>query len=510
MAWTRTVTQEQNTQNFTITVSDTEGKGISALTNQVGFYQISNLGIKSLDLKNYRDDEDSDSFLKMNVSDFLSQQQIDAGFSLTLDLSGVTGTGVSSEKGLLVRLPKYSTHYRPYKADNTLDDVSSDTLGSNITTIIGTDADDNIIGSALDEVIDGGGGNDYLQGNSGDDTLKGGDGDDVITSGGGNDNIDGGAGTDTLWHRWISAGEDRSVNQSLVDITEDNNYTGDYATEAAAFKALSEANGDFGDDQVTLWVDLNDGYSFSYFSMDYSVFNGEPIPEQYQEGLRKNIITNTENVTANAQAGFDSNGVKIVASVILEGNADGNELIGGVGDDWIWGNGGDDRIHSKNNDDTIYGGDGGDVINAGWGDDILFGEDGADRLIGNKGEDVLHGGAGNDTLIGGQGADKFVIDLTTAGDNGSDIIEDFIKVKDKIVFVTDNGDEADLAALGVEITYINTGSERYSEIADNSDTNTVYAKIMNKNLTNDGYDIGDSSGYFELVSATDEIVPVEV
>ena len=150
------------------------------------------------------------------------------------------------------------------------------------------------------------------------------------------------------------------------------------------------------------------------------------------------------------------------------------------------------------------------MINAGWGDDILFGEDGADRLIGNKGEDVLHGGAGNDTLIGGQGADKFVIDLTTAGDNGSDIIEDFIKVKDKIVFVTDNGDEADLAALGIEITYTKTGSERYSEITDSSDTSTVYAKIMNKNLINDGYDIGDSSGYFELVSATDEIVPSEV
>ena len=185
-------------------------------------------------------------------------------------------------------------------------------------------------------------------------------------------------------------------------------------------------------------------------------------------------------------------------------------IIGTSSDDNIIGTSLNETLRGGDGDDYLQGGDGGDVINAGWGDDILFGEDGADRLIGNKGEDVLHGGAGNDTLIGGQGADKFVIDLTTAGDNGSDIIEDFIKVRDKIVFVTDNGDEADLAALGIEITYTNTGSERYSEITDSSDTSTVYAKIMNKNLTNDGYDIGDSSGYFELVSATDEIVPFEV
>ena len=195
---------------------------------------------------------------------------------------------------------------------------------------------------------------------------------------------------------------------------------------------------------------------------------------------------------------------------ILNGGAGIDVINGGWGGDHLFGDGGDDTLIGHSGSDHICGGDGGDVINAGWGDDILFGEDGADRLIGNKGEDVLHGGAGNDTLIGGQGADKFVIDLTTAGDNGSDIIEDFVKVRDKIVFVTDNGDEADLAALGIEITYTNTGSERYSEITDSSDTSTVYAKIMNKNLTNDGHDIGDSSGYFELVSATDEIVPSEV
>ena len=176
----------------------------------------------------------------------------------------------------------------------------------------------------------------------------------------------------------------------------------------------------------------------------------------------------------------------------------------------IIGTSGDDKIIGTSRNETIRGGDGDDYLQSGGGNDVVLGGAGDDVLTTGSGHDILNGGAGNDTLIGGQGADKFVIDLTTAGDNGSDIIEDFIKVKDKIVFVTDNGDKADLAALGIEITYTNTDSERYSEITDSSDTNTVYAIIMNKNLTNDGYDIGDSSGYFELVSATDEIVPSEV
>ena len=75
--------------------------------------------------------------------------------------------------------------------------------------------------------------------------------------------------------------------------------------------------------------------------------------------------------------------------------------------------------------------DGNDTLLGGAGDDILFGQGGNDTLDGGKGNDILLGGTGNDTLIGGQGndiliggsgADTFV---WKAGDIGNDVIKDF-------------------------------------------------------------------------------------
>ncbi|WEJ05835.1 retention module-containing protein [Pseudomonas sp. FJ2-5-13] len=75
--------------------------------------------------------------------------------------------------------------------------------------------------------------------------------------------------------------------------------------------------------------------------------------------------------------------------------------------------------------------DAGDTLLGGAGDDILFGQGGNDTLDGGKGNDILLGGTGNDTLIGGQGndiliggsgADTFV---WKSGDIGNDVIKDF-------------------------------------------------------------------------------------
>ncbi|WP_421527575.1 immunoglobulin-like domain-containing protein, partial [Pseudomonas brenneri] len=75
--------------------------------------------------------------------------------------------------------------------------------------------------------------------------------------------------------------------------------------------------------------------------------------------------------------------------------------------------------------------DGNDTLLGGAGDDILFGQGGNDYLDGGKGNDILLGGTGSDTLIGGQGndiliggtgADTFV---WRAGDTGNDVIKDF-------------------------------------------------------------------------------------
>jgi Ca2+-binding RTX toxin-like protein len=89
------------------------------------------------------------------------------------------------------------------------------------------------------------------------------------------------------------------------------------------------------------------------------------------------------------------------------GAADGNDIIhAGNGNDYVNGNAGDDSISGGLGNDKLYGGAGNDVID---------GEDGNDYLQGNKGSDVLFGGNGNDTLHGG--ADH---DFWLAGGAGND------------------------------------------------------------------------------------------
>lgn len=59
---------------------------------------------------------------------------------------------------------------------------------------------------------------------------------------------------------------------------------------------------------------------------------------------------------------------------------------------------------------TISGANGGDNLLGSVHDDILYGFDGNDTLSGAAGADVLDGGAGVDTLIGGGGDDIYIVD----------------------------------------------------------------------------------------------------
>nr|WP_263287941.1 Ig-like domain-containing protein [Pseudomonas sp. BF-R-24] len=75
--------------------------------------------------------------------------------------------------------------------------------------------------------------------------------------------------------------------------------------------------------------------------------------------------------------------------------------------------------------------DGNDTLLGGAGNDILFGSGGSDTLDGGKGNDILLGGTGNDTLMGGQGTDILIggsggdTFVWKAGDTGNDVIKDF-------------------------------------------------------------------------------------
>jgi len=108
-----------------------------------------------------------------------------------------------------------------------------------------------------------------------------------------------------------------------------------------------------------------------------------------------------------------------------------DELQGGDGNDCLLGEAGDDKLFGQTSDDVLWGGDGNDILvgftasnetkqtlNPGESDnDILYGGAGDDGLYGGLGSDSLDGGVDNDYLNGGDGAD------TLFGGTGNDELQ---------------------------------------------------------------------------------------
>lgn len=84
--------------------------------------------------------------------------------------------------------------------------------------------------------------------------------------------------------------------------------------------------------------------------------------------------------------------------------------------DTLLGGGGDDRVFGGSGDDTLDGGDGADWLFGGDHDDTIDGGAGDDRLQGGEGVDVLRGGAGTDEADYGYGsASSFTIAAAGGG-----------------------------------------------------------------------------------------------
>ncbi|MGD9785560.1 MAG: calcium-binding protein [Hyphomicrobiaceae bacterium] len=90
--------------------------------------------------------------------------------------------------------------------------------------------------------------------------------------------------------------------------------------------------------------------------------------------------------------------------VILGGDGD-DKLFGMAGDDVIRGEDGNDQIWGNSGNDRLVGGDGDDQISGGSGDDVIGGGKGNDEIAGNSGDDVIRGGAGDDHIEGNSGND---------------------------------------------------------------------------------------------------------
>ena len=110
------------------------------------------------------------------------------------------------------------------------------------------------------------------------------------------------------------------------------------------------------------------------------------------------------------------------------------EIIGGDGNDILYGGNLSDVIGGGDGNDTLFGGGGNDFLFGGAGNDILRGGTGNDVLSGGSGQDTFIGGSGRDVMTGGSSGDTFVFGSIVESPAGAarDVITDFLRGSDTI------------------------------------------------------------------------------
>ncbi|MGH8556910.1 MAG: calcium-binding protein [Methylococcales bacterium] len=165
-----------------------------------------------------------------------------------------------------------------------------------------------------------------------------------------------------------------------------------------------------------------------------SRFNNNGTPDNVSDDFYE--VCGDDNFTG-CQVAVPPVPVGLTGLTIIGGKGQ-NIIYGTPGDDVICGKNGKDIIDGKEGDDMIYGNNGTDHLSGGLGDDDLYGGNGPDDLSGydddhdtipdgdlnNDGlvdeqdtdQDLLVGGNGKDTLSGGPDDDSL------SGENGNDDI----------------------------------------------------------------------------------------
>lgn len=126
----------------------------------------------------------------------------------------------------------------------------------------------------------------------------------------------------------------------------------------------------------------------------------------------------------------------------LKGNSGDDMLYGGRSADILFGGKGADSLYGGSANDTLKGGSGNDLLDGGSSFDTLYGGSGDDFLFGGGNFDELYGGSGNDTLDGGRGND------TLSAGSGNDIL------------IGGTGTDALTGGAGNDTLYGGTGSDR--------------------------------------------------
>jgi Ca2+-binding RTX toxin-like protein len=298
-------------------------------------------------------------------------------------------------------------------------------------------------GNSLNNRIYGSGGNDYLDGKAGADQMDGGDGDDVYVVDDLGDDIweVAGYGTDLVLASTAYWKMDEEI-EKLVFL--ETSGTGHHGVGSWQDNEITGASGDDildggeGKDKLT-GLAGNDTYVVDD--------TGDVIVEAAGGGTDtvRVVSLTTWTLTANLERlVYDG-----TAAFQAFGDASGNELITGSGNDFLNGQAGADRMEGRGGNDSYVVDDAGDQVveAANGGADSVWttlsaytlaanvealvygGEYGAafsatgnalDNYIeAGEGADYLDGGAGADTMYGRTGNDTYVVD------NAGDIVREF-------------------------------------------------------------------------------------
>lgn len=366
-------------------------------------------------------------------------------------------------------------------------------------------------GNADANVITGGSGADTLSGLGGDDTLIGGLGNDILYGGAGADVLDGGAGTDTASYATASArvtidlaggvstgdaaGDTfisieafvgSTLNDTFVSGSGAENFNGGTGTDTVSYAASTAAvnvnlttgvgSGGYASGDVLSNVErvVGTAYADTLTSSasnhtveggagdDLYIWSGGTVVEAVGGGID---TVQTTVTSVNLQANVERLVYTGTAAFIGNGNADNNEIIGGVG---------------------------ADTLNGGLGDDILRGGDGDDILIGGAGADQLFGGNGTDT-VRYQTAVK--VDLATGANTGDAVGDTFDGVE---IIQGSTFDDIFVSGAGADRLDGNTGTDILSYAASTAGVNVN----ISTNTASGGYAQGDVITGFERLEGS--------
>ena len=260
-------------------------------------------------------------------------------------------------------------------------DAEGDTI-ANIEAIEGSDGfGDTLSGTEGDDIpLYGLGGNDVLDGRGGDDHLFGGAGDDTLIGGPGGDELDGGDGSDTVDYSGAPA------TGLVADLTASYNNTGEAAGDS--YSSVENLIGTGGDDRLVGLVGVSDRLD-----------GGEGDDVLQGNGGGNELIGGAGNDTASYQDSYLNGSVYNISDL----TPDPNDVLPDIGGVMVVledasRNRGEAEGDSYSGIENLLGGD---------GNDILYGDGNANTIDGGAGDDTLQGYAGADYFIGGDDNTSF-------------------------------------------------------------------------------------------------------